>query len=102
MDEPVVAYVVAFCEIGIQQFVKEYTSIISLVSYTAHSCWAHAPDALSVEVLILVILSYLLGDFHRFGTFLCLKSILVEIDKWAQKARGEERLRFHDCLSLFT
>lgn len=44
-----------------------------------------------------------LGYFHRFGTFLSLKSVLVEIGKWAQKVRGGERrgLPFCDCLSLF-
>ena len=58
MDKPEVAYdVVAFCEIGIQQLVEEYTTVIWLVSYTVHSCWAHALDALSVEVLTLAILS---------------------------------------------
>lgn len=90
MDEPEVAYAVDFCEIGIQQLVEQYMSVTWLVTYTEHSCWAHTPDALSVEVLILAILFYLLGDFHRFGTFLFLKSVLVEIGKWAQKVMGGE------------
>jgi len=75
--------VVAFYEIGIQQLVEEHTSVIWLVSYVAHSCWAPAPEALSVKILILAILSYLLDDFHRFGTLVSLKSVLVEIGKQA-------------------
>lgn len=83
-----------------QQCAEEYTPVISPLSYTAHSCRARAPDAPSVEVLILAFLFYLLGNFHRLGTFLSLKSVLVEL---GLKKLGERRgLRFGDCLSLFT
>lgn len=102
MGKTEVAYVVAFCEIGIQQSVQEHVSVTWLVSYTVHSCWHHALGALPVELLILTVLLSLLGDFRRFGIFLSLKSVLVEIGKRAKKVIGERELRFHDCLSLFT
>lgn len=42
-----------------------------------------------------------LVNFHLFGTFLSLKSVLVESGKWAQKGRGDESAKILWLLKTF-
>lgn len=92
MDEPEVAYVVAFCEIGI------YVCYLAGQLHSKQLFASLSRHILSGSIIFCCLFLYLLDDCYKFGTFLSLKSVLIEIGKWAQKVMGGRGRRFHDCL----